>query len=700
MGIWFFIAVTVCLRTSLVCGRDSSPPAPEKPRAIILISIDTLRADHLSSYGYTAIETPHIDALAKGGTLFSDAGSQVPLTFPSHVSLFTSTYPFFNGIEDNGESLPPNIVTLALLLKFHGYRTAAVVGGYVMDRRFGLDRGFDLYDSHFNQPNQEESSAGEVKRLGAEVVSVANRWLAANSGSAFFLFIHFYDLHTPYNLPASYSARFGTGYDAELRYVDEQVGTFLDILRQRNLFDNSLVVLLSDHGEGLEDHGEDAHGYFVYQSTIRVPLIVHWPAGSASFPAKVDEPVRLMDVAPTILESAGIPTPPEFQGRSLMELLRPDSSKTPRDIYSETLYPHLHFGCSSLQALRSGRYKYIDAPKPELYDLAADPGESRNIYSQRADLAQSAKEKLASLRARLRRQNQFPQRMLDPGTLARLRSLGYVAGTDNGSQVAEAGADPKDRIKDFREYERALNLASQGHIDESDLILDRLLGRYPDLAEVRTNLAWNEQQAEHYDQAARDYRQVVKTNPGDVKAHYNFGIILIRLGKLDEARREFQAALAVSPFFVPADDELGSIALQKKDYTQARALFEHVLALSPYDYDAHYNLGALSALQGQWDAGERHLRVAMRVEPANPEPHNALGDLYLKTGDLDKANAQLQESVRLRPNSAYAHYDLGLVFQKQNKPNDAANEFRQALAIDPQLSVARDALGHMAPATN
>ncbi len=700
MRLWIYVMVIVCLSVPAAYGTGSSPQATEKPRAIILISIDTLRADHLGCYGYTAIETPHIDALAKGGTLFSDAGSQVPLTFPSHVSLFTSTYPFFNGIEDNGEILAPNVVTLPVLLKFHAYRTAAVVGGYVMDHRFGLNRGFDLYDSGFDQPGNEESPTGEIKRLGADVVSIADRWLTTNSSSRIFLFVHFYDLHTPYNLPPSYSARFGTGYDAELRYVDEQVGTFLDFLRQRNLFDNSLVVLLADHGEGLEDHGEDAHGFLVYQSTIRVPLIVHWPAGSAGFPARVDEPVRLMDVAPTILEFVGIPAPPEFQGRSLMELLRPDGSKTPRDIYSETLYPQMHFGCSALQALRSGRYKYIDAPKPELYDLAADPGEIRNIYSQRTAVALAQKEKLAALRARLRRQNPVPQRMLDPGTLARLRSLGYVAGSPEDSQPAEAGADPKDRVKDFREYGRALDLAGKGRIDESDLILKRLLARYPDLVEVRTNLAWNEQQAERYEDAVRDYQQVVKTDPGDLKAHYDFGVSLFRLGKPDEATREFQAALAISPFFVPADDALGSIALQKKDYNQARALFEHALAINPYDYDAHYNLGTLSMLQGQWDAGERHLRVAMRVDSANPEPQIALGELYLKKGDLAKAYTEFLESIRLRPKSASAHYDLGLVLQKQNKPNDAANEFRQALAIDPQFSAARDALSHLSPAAN
>jgi len=681
-------------------SKDSSPPAPEKAPSIVLISIDTLRADHLSSYGYTAVQTPHLDALAKGGTLFSEAGSQVPLTFPSHVSLFTSTYPFFNGIEDNSVTLSPNVMTLAALLKSHGYSTAGVVGGFVMDQRFGLNRGFDMYDSRFNQPSNEEPPSLDLKRLGADVVSVAKHWLNGNFNSPFFLFIHFYDLHTPYNLPASESARFGTGYDGELRYVDEQVGAFLDFLRQRHLYENSLVVLVADHGESLEDHGEDSHGFFVYQSTIRVPLIVHWPAGSASFPAKIDEPVRLMDVAPTILEFAGIPAPPVFQGRSLMELLRPGGSKTPRDVYSETVYPHLHFGCSALQALRTGRYKYVDAPKPELYDLATDPRETRNIYSQRTAIALAEKEKLASLRARLRPQNAFPQRTLDPGTLARLRSLGYVAGSADDSKSADAGADPKDRIKDFTEYERALKLVDEGRVDEANPILERLLARHPDLVSVRVTLAWNEEQAGRYDQAARDYQQVVKMDPGDVKSHYDFGVCLFRSGKLDEATREFQAALAISPFYLLADDGLGSIAFQKKDYNQARARFEQVLALNPNDYDAHYNLGTLSAFQEQWEAGERHLRAAMSVDPSNPEAYDALGELYLKKGDLAKANAEFLESLRLEPKSAAAHYDLGLVLQKQNKPNDAAKEFRQALAIDPEFSEARDALSHLAPARN
>jgi len=697
---WVSVTLLMALSPFLAWAGNASPAGREKPPSIILISIDTLRADHLSCYGCRRVPTPHLDALAKVGTLFSAVNSQVPLTFPSHVSLFTSTYPFFNGIEDNGEALWPHAVTLATLLKSHGYRTGAVVGGFVMDRRFGLNQGFDAYDSTFDLHRQEESDPGDVKRLGAEVVAAASKWLDANSAGPFFFFLHLYDLHTPYNLPAGYRARYGTGYDAELRYVDEQVGVFCDALRRHNLFERSLVILTSDHGEGLGDHGEKTHGYFIYQSTLWVPLIVHWPAGSGSFPAKVDEPARLMDVAPTILEFVGIAQPPEFQGRSLMELLRSGAPKTARDVSSENLYAHKHFGCSALWALRTGRYKYIQAPKPELYDLVTDPGETRNLYAQQTRLALAAKEKLESLRARFRRPHAQGQRALDPDTVARLSSLGYVAGSSEQSESPDSGADPKDRIGEFEDYGRAIVLASSGRIDESSALLERLLDRHPEFLDLRMSLGLNDQRLRRYDEAAREFQQILKADPLNVRAHFDLGLSLFETRKLDEAKREFQAALAIAPYYTRAEDMLGSVALEERDYGRARERFEHVLTVDPRDYSAHYNLGALAALQGQWDAGEQHLRAALSLDPLDPNAHNALGSLYLQKGDLDKAGAEFREALRLRPNSASTHYNLGLVFHKQNRDSDAAKEFRQALAIDPQLRPAREALNHLAAPQN
>jgi len=693
---WVSITALAFLSPLLAWAGEASPAAPEKAPSLILISVDTLRADHLSCYGYRHVETPHLDALTQGGTLFSAVNSQVPLTFPSHVSLFTSTYPFFNGIQDNGEALRPDAVTLATLLKSRGYRTGAVVGGFVMDRRFGLNQGFDVYDSTFDLHRNEESDPGDIKRLGADVVAAASKWLDANSDRPFFLFLHLYDLHTPYNLPARYRARFGTGYDAELRYVDEQVGVFWESLRQHNLLERSLVVLTSDHGEGLGEHGEKTHGYFIYQSTLWVPLIVHWPVGGANYPAKIDSPTRLIDVAPTILEFAGISPPAEFQGRSLLELLRPNASKTPRDVYSESVYAHKHFGCSSLRALRTGPYKYIQSPKPELYNLATDPGETQNLFTQQRSLALPLKERLASLRARFRNEHPSGAKALDPDTLARLRSLGYVAGSSEHSESPDSGADPKDRIGDFEDFGRALVLASTGQIDQSNALLERLLARHPELLDLRMSLGLNDQRLRRYEEAAREFQQILKTDPMNVKAHFDLGLSLFQTGKLDDATREFQAALALAPYYTRAEDMLGSIALQKRDYNQARERFEHVLTIDPHDYSAHYNLGALGALEGQWDAGEQHLRAALSLDPSDPDAHNTLGSLYLRKGDLDEAAAEFREALRLRPNSASTHYNLGLVFRQQNRVNDADKEFRQALAIDPQFRPARDALNQLA----
>jgi len=690
------ISLAAPLSLLLVWAGSSSPVTGEKPLSIILISIDTLRADHLSCYGYRRVETPHLDALAKGGTIFSAVNSQAPLTFPSHVSLFTATYPFFNGIEDNGEILRPHAVTLATLLKSHGYHTGAVVGGFVMDSRFGLNQGFDDYDSTFDLHRQEGSDPGDIKRLGADVVAAAEKWLDANSAHPFFLFLHLYDLHTPYNLPASYRARFGTGYDAELRYVDEHVGLFLDSLRRQNLFDSSLIVLTSDHGEGLGEHREKTHGYFIYQSTLWVPLIVHWPAGSATFTAKVDEPASLMDVAPTILQFAAISPPPEFQGRSLLGVFRSDRPKAARDVYSESLYAHNHFGCSSLRALRTGRYKYIQGPEPELYDLAADPGETRNLYAQQASLALASKNKLAALSTRFHGPHPMAQRALDPDTVARLNSLGYVAGSSRESGSADSGPDPKDRIGEFEDYGRALLLGSSGRIEDSNAILNRLLARHPELLDVRMSLGVNDQRLRRHDEAAREFQQIIQKDSLNAKAHFDLGLSLLEMGKLDEATREFQATLDIWPSYPRAEDLLGNIALRKGDYGRARERFEHVLSIDPHDYAANYNLGALDILLGQWDLGEQHLRAALSLDPDDSAAHNTLGSLYLQKGDLDKAESEFRETLHLQPKSAYTHYNLGLVFRKQNRASDAAKEFRQAVALDPQFRAARDALSHLA----
>src|SRR6266404_1795181 len=452
------------LLAALVCqtgyAQTSTP--------VILISVDTLRADHLSSYQAGRRPTPHIDALAKNGTLFSQVSSPFPLTLPAHAALFTSTYPFANGVEDNGIPLQPAAVTLAAVLKRAGYRTAAFVGSFVLDRRFGLNQGFDVYDGPVDLHNKTDTSPLERKRPGTQVAEAAMRWLEGNSSAPFFLFLHLYDLHLPYDLPQDPSLRHGeTGYTAELGYEDRVLGDFLAFLERRKLLDKALIVFTSDHGEGQGEHGESTHGYFIYQSTLHVPLIIHWQSGFKRFPQpRVDEPASLLDVAPTILDAIGLPRPGAMRGRSLI-----GNGGSAPEIYSESLYARNHFGCAVLRSMRVGRYKYIESPKPELYDLSTDPNEQRNLYDQQRSTGTALGEKIAVVRRSSPTGSKPPAPK--PDTIAALRSLGYLSGS-TPSNRAESRVDPKDRIADFERYVGALGLSSEGKLVESRGVLRSL----------------------------------------------------------------------------------------------------------------------------------------------------------------------------------------------------------------------------------
>jgi choline-sulfatase len=689
-----FRVLIACMFTAgmpkLFAEQKSASPS------VILISVDTLRADRLSCYGYRNLRTPNIDAIARGGTLFYQAGAQAPLTLPSHVSFLTSTYPFANGVEDNGHQLGRDAVTLATVLKSRGYRTAAFVGGFVLDRRFGLNQGFDLYDSPFDLHRGTGQDPGDIKRPGEDVVRAARRWLDENSTQPFFLFLHLYDLHTPYTLPPRWQKRSqGSGYEAALGYVDEVLGSFCKYLSEQGLLKRSLVVFTSDHGESLGEHGESTHGYFIYQSTLWVPLIFHWPGEAGAYPTRANEPVSLLDLAPTILQIVGVPSPPQFQGRSFLGLLSPKSPKAEGEVYGESLYGHTHFGVSSLRSLRLGGYKYIEAPRPEFYDLTGDPGESRNLYQNKKALALAFRERLQSIRSRFQSEHQTESQALSPEAIAKLSSLGYVAVSGAHSGSSEAGPDPKDRIAEYEQYGRAILLASSGRLEGANELLRELLVKDSGLLDVRISLGLNQQKMGQHTEAVQNFQQVLERNPLNVLAHFNLGVSYFQLQRLEEAVKELEAALVIAPYYTRAEELLGTIWLQKKDYPKARGHFDHMLTISPGDFGAHYNLGAMATLEGRWEDGVRHLRAALQADPQSAEVHNTLGSLYLRRGELEKARGELAEAVRLQPKFAWAHYNLGLVFRQQKKGEEAAHAFRQALASDPGFGPAKEALDRL-----
>jgi choline-sulfatase len=652
---------------ALVCSAGQAQPSTP----VILISVDTLRADHLSCYQAGRQQTPHIDALARNGTLFSQVSSPYPLTLPAHAALFTSTYPFGNGVEDNGVPLGSAAVTLATVLKSAGYRTGAFVGSFVLDRRFGLSRGFDVYDSPFDLHKLNATGAAERKRPGSQVAEAAMRWLGRNDSGPFFLFLHLYDLHAPYDLPQEPSLHHGeTGYNAELAYVDRVLGDFLAFLDRRGLLQKALIVFTSDHGEGLGDHGESTHGYFIYQSTLHVPLVIHWPAGAGRVAQdRVDEAAGLVDIAPTILDAIGLPRPSQMRGHSLI------GSSGAQEIYSESTYARNHFGCAVLRSVRVGRYKFIEAPKPELYDLASDPRELQNLYERERPRAKELGERIMAIRATspVSRSSKPPT----PETVNALRSLGYLSGSTSSSRV-ESRVDTKDRAGDFEQYLGALALASGGKLAESDAMLEKLRDKLPQVVDIPISLGLNQQRLGEFAQAAHEFKRALAQAPSNAQAHFELGFSYFRLGQPNDAIQELKAALALEPWYSRADELLAEIYIQEKDFPQARAHLHHLLSIDPHNYAAHFNLGVFAALEKNWTEAQQRMLSALQTDPGSAEAHNTLGGIYLQRGELERARHQFEEAIRLETRLASAHYNLGLVFQKQGKNEQAAQEFSAA----------------------
>ena len=649
----FLLIAVLCLIPAKV--RPTFVQNPETLPPVILISIDTLRADHLGCYGYHPELTPHLDVLARGGTRFVRIDSQVPLTLPSHTSLFTSTYPFANGVEENGEIIPRSLVTLAMVVKAHGYRTAAFIGGYFLARRFGLDRGFDVYDSPFDFAGRGPRSAAQLKRPAGDVTAAAARWIDENSSAPFFAFVHLFDLHKPYELRTPNSST--AGYDAELAHVDRVLGDFFRLLASRGIFQRSLIVVLSDHGESLGQHGESTHGYFIYQSTLWVPLIIHWPAGNYRFPADVQQPAGLIDVAPTLLKFLHIAPPPEFQGRSLFRFFAASRSQRQEAVYSESLYAYDHLDCAPLRSLRLGRYQYIAAPKPELYDLLRDPQELTNLYADHRSLSLSLAARLRSRMAKFS-PAQRPRVAVSPGTVEELNSLGYLGAARPAARLSENGPDPKDRLGEYHQFIRALRLEQTGRLAEAIAEYHEILAEVPALALARFSLASCYFQAGRFPDAIKELKKNLASDPHDLNTENLLGLAWMKMGNPGEAR----------------------------------STFRNVLTQDPSNYLANYDLGMLDEVERNWRNAQGHFSNALRVRPQSPEVFNALGVLSMDRGQTDEAQHDFQAAVRLDPTFARAFYNLGTLWASKKRYGQAAQAFRRALDADPKFADARRAL--------
>ena len=644
------VPLTASLLLSLVSTVFAAPVAAPN---VVVITIDTLRADHVGCYGYKQIHTPNIDALAADGARFERAYAAVPVTLPSHTVMFTGTYPMLNGMHDfAANKLNATQPTLAAVLKEHGYATAAVVGSAVLDSRFGLNRGFDFYYDHFDFNRLQESNLEEMERPGNMVADVTLDWLARNYNKKFFLWMHLYDPHYPYHPPAPYAAEYkDRPYDGEIAFADAQVGRLIRFLKSKGLYNNTLIVLSGDHGESLGEHGEKTHGFFIYNATLHVPFMIHLPGTAA--PRVVPELVSLADLMPTVLQTLKMETPSQVQGRSLLPLIKAKpKDEVSRSMYAETFLPRLHFNWSELRGVESAKYHFIDAPRPELYDLTKDPGETQNLYSDKKAVGEEMRARLAGLIRQYSAGQELAEKTgLDPALMERLKSLGYAGFSGGGSPTITDRAlpDPKDRIQAYELISDAIAESQHGEYPESTEKLNLALKTEPDSVPVRDLLGLNYYRMRQFPSAVEQLERVLQLSPDYALAAFQLGLAYARAGDFDHAIQALKRALELDATNFSAAYNLGIVYEQKQMVTEAIAAFRQSLSISP-DYPlAHRGLGEALLYQGQVDDALAELRRAVELSPMDPANHAALAKALSAKGLEAEAQEEMQKAQQGRP---------------------------------------------------
>jgi choline-sulfatase len=676
--VWIPIALVVLSAAAWTLWRSARNAGPGP---IVLISIDTLRADHLPAYGYTKVRTPNIDTLAAEGVVFEHAWSHAPQTLPAHTSLLSGELPFEHGVRDNvGFTVKKGQWFIQRALQERGWPTGGFVSAYVLRAATGINQGFDTYDSDM-PPSSGERSIGQVQRGGDKTLAAAIAWLdARDRARPFFLFLHFYEPHKPYEPPARFAAY--SPYDGEIAYSDELVGRFLDRLRSAGLYDRATIVLLADHGEGLGDHGEQEHGLFLYQETTRVPLIVKLPGRHRA--RRVAAPVQHIDLAPTILDLAGAPARAALRGRSLRPLLEGIGALQDAPIYSEALYSRYHFGWSELYGLVDSRYHFIRAPQDELYDLDRDRSESHSIAAERPQVRQAMRGALGSMIAKT---SIAAPAAVDEQDRQRLAALGYV-GTGSSASLSLPGdalPDPKDKIQVLEKYRRASDLAGALKFADAMALYRELVAADPEMTDVWLQLAEVCLRQGLTEDGVRAYQEVIKRNPKDPGSLLGAGGGLLRLGRLDEAQKHAELAVSVAP--AAAHELLAKIALarhdpdaalrearlaQQADPTLPMPLFvEGLLA---------YNHGKYAEALGPFMRARDALRG--RTIQIN-ELNYYVGDSLAHLERYPEAEPYFLEEIRLFPHNTRARAGLAMLYRAMGRDADSERAIDDLLRVSP-----------------
>ena len=689
MRLRLLLALPAALMTAGCHERQPPAAAPARTRpSLLLVTIDTLRADHLGCYGRAAAATPTLDSLAGRGVRFATAVSHVPLTGPSHASILTGRTPLGHGFRDNGGYLIPAAVkTAAEDFVQAGYRTAAFVSGFPLDRRFGFDRGFETYDDHLPKGNDPRRTP-YVERFADATTDAALRWLAATATgtSPFFLWVHYYDPHAPYEPPGALADRFRSSpYDGEIAFVDSQLARLLGALEEKGQLARTLVLVTADHGESLGEHGEGTHGLFVYDATLRVPWIMAGPGLAAGRVATTV--ARGIDVLPTLLDYTGLAAAPGIEGRSLRPAAE-GREMADAPAYAESLYAEREFGWAPLHAWRTARFKLIEAPRPELYDLDADAGEKAN---RAAELPDRAAELRRPLQAALSAGTPAAATSVDAETATRLAALGYVGGGHAQPASAAPRRDPKDGVRLMPRINRGM---SGARTDPEMAIreLTAVLAEDPGLLIARRTIAVAYASAGKHDQAVAELRRLEKDGQLTAEDTIVLGDNLRFSGRLAEAAAVLRRTARENPKFPQPWLSLAEVHIKERKNAEAAADYRRVLALVPDHIEALRGLGDLALLDGRLDEAQARYGRILEVDPADAGAMTKTGVLQMRAGRGEEAVALFRKAVEREPANGEALLYLAGALAASGRSAEALPFFERALAAGQRSSMALNGL--------
>ncbi len=626
----------------------------------ILISVDTLRADHLSCYGYKKIKTPNIDSFSKDSVLFENVVSVSPLTLPSHISMLSGLYPFEHGVRDNiGFSQSPEIKTLPLFFKEMGFKTAGIVSAFVLRKETGISNGFDFFDDKM-EGKLGKLSMGEVQRDGMKSLKVAKEWLSSLETEKFFLFLHLYEPHSPYEPPEPYRTKYKSNlYDGEVVYVDYLLGTFFEFLKKKNIYRKSLIIFTSDHGEGLGEHGELEHGVFLYNTTLSVPLIMKLPDNELKG-KRIKEPVSIVDIYPTVLELYKKSFSIKY-GKSLLQSVKDMEEK--RFLYSETFYPRYHFGWSELRSIRWNNFKLVKAPRPEMFDLESDPREERNIFAKDDELFQYLNSALSAL---LEGDNPSKPKEVDSETMEKLHALGYVGILKLEMEEKRNLPDPKDRHYLLSYLGKATALSRLGKEEEAIKIFQKVLEKDKNMIDAWSLMARSYTKLKKYEEAIECYKEALKLNPRNPMIIFHIAKLLDSVGDWKRALEYLDLALSIDPHMERVYALKGKIYFYLNNFKRAMEFVEIALSKNPALPLPHYIKGLIKLKEGDEEEAEREFEIASRNEEEGSfhSLHFNLGLFKYRKGDYKGAMEEYEKELKYYPDNYMARTNLALLQRK------------------------------------